>query len=84
MDISAIGEEIVSVGACLWNQTEECIGNITVEMIKCNGHLLYRFPYNNFYDCYNNIYHNTYVCFGMSLLFTFKLNKSTTLSKSIT
>ncbi|XP_060578575.1 uncharacterized protein LOC132735614 [Ruditapes philippinarum] len=57
VDIADIGEDVVTAEIFIWNQTDECIRNSTVEMRNCNGHLLYRFTWN--YD----IYQNTLVCF---------------------
>ncbi|XP_053387563.1 uncharacterized protein LOC123542645 isoform X2 [Mercenaria mercenaria] len=66
-DIADIGEDILTSDACILNQnqTDNCILDVSVEMRKCNGHLLYRFPWNYSPTDDNdlNIYYNTYICF---------------------
>ncbi|XP_060569700.1 uncharacterized protein LOC132728104 [Ruditapes philippinarum] len=59
MDMADIGEDVITAEVCIWNHTDECISNVTVEMRTCNGHLLYRLPWG--YDY--NVYYDTYVCF---------------------
>ncbi|XP_060569684.1 uncharacterized protein LOC132728090 [Ruditapes philippinarum] len=59
VDIAEIGEDVITMKACILNHTDECISNFTVEMRTCNGHLLYRFVRD--YD--SNIHYSTYICF---------------------
>ncbi|XP_060578581.1 von Willebrand factor D and EGF domain-containing protein-like [Ruditapes philippinarum] len=68
VDIADIGENVITAEVCIWNHTDECISNFTVEMRTCNGHLLYRFlwDYDHYYDFDHdyNFYYNTFVCFA--------------------
>ncbi|XP_053387581.1 uncharacterized protein LOC123542740 [Mercenaria mercenaria] len=59
-NIASIGEGIMAFRACIHNQTDYCLWSVEVEMRKCNGHLLYRFPVDN--NQVDEYFDNTYMC----------------------
>ncbi|XP_060580765.1 uncharacterized protein LOC132737490, partial [Ruditapes philippinarum] len=59
ISIDEIGDQVQRVDACIHNQTDACLMNVTVEMRTCDGFLFYKFPYieslDKEYVSYTNI-----------------------------
>ncbi|XP_060604909.1 uncharacterized protein LOC132757604 [Ruditapes philippinarum] len=60
ISIDEIGDQVQRVDACIHNETDPCLMNVTVEMRTCEGFLFYRFPYIESLDKEYVSY--TYIC----------------------